>query len=184
MAKTTSTRKKRRKATRPPSSRKRVGGLLATQRKFLDAFLKTARIKAAADAVGIDRQLHYRDWLKDERYKKAYEAVYAELEKRNADESLEIIEELSDPMRGWTEEVVEEEVEPVKNPETGETEMRVTKAKRRRVKRFSVAAALWRGNRYHGNPARLEVSGPGGGPIEGKMSLEQLRAFVDGASQA
>ena len=177
-------------------------GITQLQRLFLEAFVATTYVSHAAEAVGIKDMVHY-DWkrgaMNGEAYTKAYELREELVEQKREQRVLANIQKVGNPDEGFTEVTTVEEIEPVlvtvptaqcgshplgERCDTCETktEMRVKKAKRTSVKKFSITAMIWEGNRKLGNPARMEVTGKDGGPIktEQKVTLDVLRAIALG----
>lgn len=177
---TTSKKKKATKKLRAGRLKKDADGLTAIQRQFLDALLELGEVKAATEAIGINRNQHYKLWLHQDAYAEAYEKVQAVVAKVRADEVLSAIK--SRGVDGWTEEIIEEKMIPIEvRGADGKktTEMVRSEIKRKKVKKWSVPCLLWEGNRLYGNPARFEITGPGGGPVEAKISVEAFRMAAE-----
>jgi hypothetical protein len=80
---------KSKKPEQQPSSQPDLGQQkgVSKRKAFLAAFRTTASVTKAAEAAGIDRQLHYR-WLLEPAYQKAFESARAEAAQLLEDEAV------------------------------------------------------------------------------------------------
>lgn len=173
------------KKAKKPTKRMRPGRLTkngsdkltAIQRQFLEALASLGEIKAASEAISINRARHYRQWLKIPVYKAAYEEIIVAVEKQRADDVLEELRKRA--LDGYEEETAEQELEAKRDKDGGYT-MQPTKQRIKRHKKYSDVALVWLANKHHGNPSRLEVTGKDGGPIEHRnKALETLVERLD-----
>lgn len=173
--------KPKRKATKRLQSgrlKKNAAGLTAIQVQYLDALRELHEVKKAAGAVGVARSTVYK-WEKIDAYRNALDEAVAEAEENRKHAVRAEIHKLG--FEGWEEEIVEEEraLRPVAD-DKGELHERmiVIRQKRRRTKKRSMSALLWEGNLLHGNPARVEVTGKDGGPMDMRVSVENFRRIA------
>lgn len=170
MAKKAQTKPTARKTTAGRRRKAENGKLTQKQKQFLEAFREIGNITRAAQSVGINRWTHHVPWMKQDRYKEEFEKVLKEYEEADS-------ERVKDEIRrraydGWDEEITDEEIVERRN---GTVER---KQKIKRTHKWSTACLLWLGNLHHGNPARLEVTGPDGGPVETRLSLDKFRKLA------
>lgn len=170
-----SAKKKATKKMRPGRKKKAGAKISAIQRQFLDAVRVVGDISKAAGAVGVSRQHHYKAWMKEDAYAREFKEMLKEAEEVRRDEVRAEIHKLG--FEGWEEEVVEQEMTAVIESD-GSVKMRPTRTKRKMVKRRSIAALLWEGNMLCGNPARVEVTGKDGGPLDARVSVEAFRRLA------
>ena len=170
-------KKTARKTTAGRRRREPNGQLTVKQRLLLDTFEATGRITVAIKAAGIAHSSHYRVWLKQDTYRLAFEEALKRFD--DADKQ-RCLEEIRQRAYGYEEEVIEQEMEAFVNPTTGKAEMVPKRQKRRKVKRWSVPALLWLGNRYYGNPAN---TGPDGQPIRQELTGKDGAPFVNFTEQ-
>jgi len=163
------------KKMRPGRKKKAGSKISAIQRQFLDAVRVVGDITKAAGAVGVSRQHHYKYWMKQDAYKQEFEEMLKEAEEARKNDVRAEIHKLA--FEGWEEEVVEQELISVVDPD-GNVEMRPTRTKRKLVKKRSISALLWEGNLLWGNPARVEVTGKDGGPLDARVSVEAFRRLA------
>ena len=126
----------------------------------------------------MSRFQHY-EWMKRELYKAAFEEALKEAKDARGDAVFEEIHKAGH--EGLEKTIVEQEkaLRAVPDGAGGLIEKLVVVKERRSVtKQQSVSAMLWEGNHFHGNPARLELTGKDGGPIPLKLSVEQLRELA------
>jgi hypothetical protein len=169
---------KKLRAGRGQKGKVRSVALTSIQKQFLDALRELHEVTAAATATGMSRFQHYR-WIKRDPYKAAFEVALKEAKDARADSVFAEIHKAGH--EGWDVEIVEEEraLRTVPDGEGGLVERLVPVKQRRRItKQRSVTALIWEGNHFHGNPARLELTGKDGGPIPLKLSVEQLRELA------
>lgn len=160
--------------------------LTIKQKQFIEAFEQLGVISGpngAAEAVNVSHMAHYDAWWKIDAYREAFGAAQERFDRRDTDRVISEVQKRA--YDGWEEEVIEEEREAVVTVKDGKSTMEMVpkRVKRRRVKRWSTSCLLWLANLRKGNPARLEVTGPGGGPLEmdNKITLAQFRSLVKSA---
>lgn len=170
-AKKKAPKKKGAKKVRAGRLKKVAGGITHIQRQFLDSLLELHEVKAAAEAIGIHRNQHYRLWVNQPDYAREFEQVMAVVDKARADD---VLGEIRNRGLGFSSETIEEKMAP---DATGKM-VRVGLT-RKIEKKYSTGCLIWLGNKYHGNPARLEISGVGGGAIEAKISVEAFRLAAE-----
>lgn len=148
-------------------SPKQAGFLTAVRATFANG--KVRNVAAACRISHVDQTTHYILWLGQEIYAEEWaklddeyqasirDSVRAETERRG--------------MEGWDEEIIEEEREMMMNPETGKREMMAKKRKFKRTRRFSDTLLALRNNQLFGDARKVEVTGPGGGPVQAETTL-------------
>lgn len=171
-AKKKAPRKKGAKKVRAGRLKKVAGGITHIQRQFLDALLELHEVKAAAESCGIHRNQHYRLWVNQPEYAREFEQVMDVVDQARADD---VLGEIRNRGLGFTTEIIEEKLAPGGK----DGEMVRVGLTRKVEKKYSTGCLIWLGNKYHGNPARLEIGGIGGGPIEAKISVEAFRLAAE-----
>lgn len=157
--------------------RKKAPGskLTIAQKDFIDAVIKVGgNIERASEMAGISKWAHY-EWKKHSPvYVEAYDNSLGEAKQVREAKVEAALQEAWE--KGWDEEIIEQEMEA--RVINGETTLVPVKQKQRRTKRRFLNALIYEGNRLWGNPARLEVTGVGGGPIQAKVSVEAFRELA------
>jgi len=172
-------KKKATKKLRTGRQKRNAAGLTGTQVEFLDALRVLHEVRKAAAATGVAFQTTYKWKKKETAYREAYEEAVAEAEESRKQDVRAKIHEIG--YEGIESTIVEEEraLRPVAGADGTITEQMITIRQKRRVeKKLSVSALLWEGNLLWGNPARVEVTGKDGGPIDARVSVEGFRKLA------
>jgi hypothetical protein len=154
---------------------------VSKQSAFLAAFRVTASITAAAEAVGIERQMHYR-WLKeDPEYSPAFEAARDDAAQTLEDEAVRrAYHGVFEPTVYQGEFVYPRIEKEVVDQETGEVTKLVVNAETPYgMRKYSDSLLMFllkgaRPDKYR-ETWKGELTGPGGGPLEIVQRLEAAR---------
>ncbi len=167
------------KRIRAGRSKKRRDGLTQIQHEFLETLKQHPRgnISEVCEAMGIDRTAHYTTWQESTPYVAAFEAMLKVMVPMREEIVMGMIQKAGE--EGTEEEIVEQVQELQINSE-GVAEMVTVRQLRRVIRRPQINALFYEGNKLWGNPARLEVTGRDGGPIETRnRAMDELVTRLD-----